>query len=90
MMSETEMRDLVVIDPEAIFRQRKMTVEQTREALSKLEAQMEEQRLLAWTKHIIAPENEELKKNYRGLCREQGRMMTAFNQWRAANPEAEE
>ncbi len=89
-MSEQEMRDLVVIEPESIFRQRRLTAAQTREALKKLEAQIEEQRLLAWTKMLATPDDEEQQKAYKGLCREQGRIMTGFNAWRACNPESEE
>lgn len=89
-MSEQDMRVLVVIDPEELFQQHKFSPEQMRDALGKLEAQVEEKRLIAWTTAIASPQSEEARKLYVGLCREQGRIMTAFNRWRAAHPENEE
>jgi len=89
-MSEREMRELVVIDPEEVFQQHKFSPAQIREALGKLEQQIEEKRLLAWATSMADPRNEEAKKAYTGLCREQGKLMTAFNRWRASNPEETE
>ena len=89
-MSEQEMRELVVIEPEDLFQQKKFTAAQVREMLGKLEAQVEEKRLIAWANLVADTRNEEAKKAYQALCREQGRLMTAFARWRSANPEEEE
>jgi thiamine pyrophosphate-dependent acetolactate synthase large subunit-like protein len=86
-MSERDVKELVVIDPEEIFQQYRFSPAQMRAALEKLEQQIEEQRLVAWTKHVANPREEASRKAYEGLCKEQGRIMTAFNRWRALNPE---
>lgn len=88
-MSASDMRDLVVIEPEEVFAQAKFSPAQVREALGKLEQQVEEKRLLAWASWSADPRNEDLLRAYQVLCREQGRLMTAFNRWRAQNPEEE-
>lgn len=89
-MSERNMQELVVIDPADVFLQKRFSPAQMREALKKLEHQIEEARLIAWMKYVADPKNEEAEQVYVGLCREQGRIMTAFNRWRTAHPEEEE
>lgn len=89
-MSERQIGELVVIDPADIFEQNKFSPEQMRDAFDKLALQVEEKRLLAWVTYIADPRNDASKKAYETLCKEQGRIMTAFNRWRQLNPEAEE
>jgi hypothetical protein len=85
-----EPSEILIIEPEEVFRVWKVPAAHVRGLLEKLESSIEEQRLLAWVKWCAKPSDEEARKVYVGLCREQGRLMTAFNRWRARNPEGEE
>lgn len=90
-MSEHNLKELVVIEPDEVFRAHVFTQAQTATAMKGLLASMEEQRALAWAKMRCAKprEREALREAYRAICKEQERLMAAVAEWRAANPDDE-
>lgn len=80
----------MAITASEVFQQQACSTAETRAKLEKLLANIEEQRLVAWATWRAAPEEVEVAKKYRKLCKEQGRLAAAVAEWSAANPEEEE